>query len=134
MNTPRIAVIAAASAVVAWAVKAVAIGVAGGLDKSPFEGPFFLIGLVCFVVAVCTLAVSAVGRHGWLARIGAVIASVAGTVAVTAVIGLLIDAVVTSDHWAWYELNLWVISLGLLAFVTWYSGRQVGGSGHRLEA
>ena len=132
MNTTRIAVIAAASAVVAWALKAVAIGIAGGLDKSPFEGPFFLIGLVCFVVAVCTLAVSAVSRHGWFARLGAVVAAVGGTVGVTAVIGLLIDALVTSDHWAWYELNLWVISLGLLGFVTWYSGRQAHDSSHSL--
>ena len=133
MNTTRIAVIAAASAVVAWALKAVAIGVAGGLDKSPFEGPLFLVGLVSFVVAVCAIAVSAVSRHGRLARVGAVLASVAGTVVVTALIGLLIDALVASDHWAWYELNLWVISLGLLGFVTWYSGRQVQGSNRPVE-
>ena len=138
MDTTRIAVIAAAGAVVAWAVKAVAIGVAGGLDKSPFEGPFFLLGLVCFVVAVGTFAVSAV--HGWAARLGAVVAAVAGTVVVTVVTGVLIDAVATSDHWAWYELNLWVMSLGLLAFGAWYSARhaqqvqQVQRPGRRLEA
>ena len=121
MNTSRIAVIAAAGAVVAWAIKAVAIGVAGGLGKSPFEGPFFLLGLACFVVAVSTLAVSAVS--GWLARGAAVLAAVVGTVLVTALTGVLIDALTSSDHWAWYELNLWVISLGVLGFGAWHSSR-----------
>ena len=123
MDTTRIAVIAAASAVVAWALKAVAIGLAGGLDKSALEQPFFLIGLVSFVVAVSTLAVSAVS-HGWLARIGAVLAAVVGTVVVTALTGALVDALTTSDHWAWYELNLWVISSAVLALGAWHSSRQ----------
>lgn len=107
----------------AWAVKAVAIGVAGGLGKSPFEGPFFLLGLACFVVAVSTLAVSAVRRHGWFARVAAVLGAVVGTVVVTALIGVLIDALTSSDHWAWYEMNLWVISLGVLGVGTWHSSR-----------
>ena len=31
--------------IVAWGLKAVAIGVAGGLDKSPLESPLFGLGL-----------------------------------------------------------------------------------------
>ena len=124
MNTTRIAVIAAATAVAAWACKAVAIGLAGGLDKSSFEQPFFLVGLVAFVVAVSTLAVSAVSRYGWLARVAAVLASVVGTVLVTALTGMVVDVLTSSDHWAWYELNLWVISSAVLATGVWSARRR----------
>ena len=62
MNTTRISVIAAAAAVASWAVKSVAIGSAGGLNKSPLEGPFFFLGLIFLVVSVCALALSVVRR------------------------------------------------------------------------
>ena len=124
MNTTRISLIAATTAVVAWAAKAVAIGTAGGLNKSPFEGPFFLVGLAAFVVAVSVLGVSLAGHHGWLARIGAVVAAIVGTVVVTALTGIAVDALVPSDHWAFYELNLWLISTGVLAVGAWHASRE----------
>jgi hypothetical protein len=49
------------AAVAAWGIKAVAIGVAGGLEKSPFEGPLFRIGLLALVVAFAAAGVAAAG-------------------------------------------------------------------------
>lgn len=123
MNTTRIAVIAAAGAVAAWAVKAVAIGVAGGLDKSPFEGPFFMLGLVSGLVAVGALAVSAVGRRQWWARAGAAVGGLVALIVVVGVTSAALEAVATSDHWVWSELNLWVVSLAVLALSAWHSPR-----------
>ena len=48
MSTARLFTITTAltvGAVVAWGVKALVIGLAGGLDKSPLEGPLFILGL-----------------------------------------------------------------------------------------
>ena len=51
MSASRLAVLAAIASVVAWRLKAVAIAIAGGLDKSPLESPLFVLGLVAIVVA-----------------------------------------------------------------------------------
>jgi hypothetical protein len=121
----RVAVVAAAASVAAWATKGVAIGIAGGLDKSPFEGPFFLLGLAAFVIAVSALGISMV--RGWPARTVAVIVAIVGTVLVSALTGWVIEVVVGSDHWAWYEANLWIISTSVLGLSTWLARRSVGG-------
>lgn len=123
MDTTRIAVTSAAAAVVAWAAKAVAIGLAGGLDKSAFEGPLFLTGLVFFVVAVGSLAVGAVGPSWW-ARATALTGAVVAVVVAIALAGMGVDALTSSDHWVWNELNLWVLSLGVLALGAWRSSRR----------
>ena len=114
MNTSRIAVITATASALAWGAKAVAIGLAGGLDKSPAEGPFFLVGLVLAVVALAAVTLTALsGRPLWL-RIAAVPASLAGLVLTVTALGGVIGAVAPSDHWAWYELNLWVFAAVVL--------------------
>lgn len=123
MNTTRIALISAAAAAVAWAVKAVAIGVAGGLDKSPFEGPFFLLGLAFFVVAVCSLALSVVGRREWWARLATVAGSVVLVLVGVVLSGIAVDTLATSDHWVWSEMSLWLVSLAVLAGAARYSSR-----------
>ena len=46
MTASRFAVLAAVASAVAWGLKAVAIGIAGGLDESPLESPLFVLGLV----------------------------------------------------------------------------------------
>ena len=123
MNTTRIAVISAAAAVVAWAVKGVAIGLAGGLDKSPFEGPFFLLGLICFVVAVCSLALSVLGRREMWARAATVAGSLLAVVVGVVLSGFAVDTLATSDHWVWSEMSLWLVSLAVLAAAARHSSR-----------
>lgn len=58
MKASRLAALAAIIAVVSWGLKAVAIGIAGGLDRSPFESPLFGLGLVAIVVAFASLGVA----------------------------------------------------------------------------
>ena len=75
MNSSRIALVAAVAAAASWTLKAVAIGTAGGLDKSPLEGPLFFAGCSCFVVASVALGVAItrgapVGCGPWPGSVG----------------------------------------------------------------
>jgi len=124
MDTTRIAVIAATSAVISWALKGVAIWSAGGPGTSPLEGPLFLIGLVCFVVAVCSFALSVVGRPEWWAKGATVAGAVVSVALFAAVSGLAVDQLATTAHWAWGEITLWLPALAVLAGSTWYASRQ----------
>lgn len=124
MNTTRISVIAAAAAVVAWGAKSVAIGLAGGLDRSPFEGPLFLLGLACGLVAVASLAASAARSPRWWARAGAALGGLVLLVVVVGLTSTALAAVATSDHWVWSEVNLWITSLAVLALGIHRSSRE----------
>ncbi len=121
MNSSRIALVAAVAAVVSWTLKAVAIGTAGGLDKSAFEGPLFFAGLLSFVVAAVALGVALTrGRPLWVRILaGAVAAPVIG-IGCTLAVGAVVAAVQpesTARHWVWSEVGLWVIAAGILALV-----------------
>lgn len=124
MNTTRIAVIAAATAVASWTLKGVAIGAAGGLNKSPLEGPLFLLGLACFVVAVCSLALSLVARPEWWAKGATVAGAVLAVAVIAAVSSIAVDTLATTAHWAWGEMTLWLPSLALLAGSVWCASRR----------
>lgn len=117
MKISRITVIAALTAVSAWAAKALAIGLAGGLGESPLETPLFALGAMGLVVAMTNLGWTlASGRPiavRALASVGALVAGIACSMAVLAGVA----AFVSSDHWVWSELNLWVTAVALLAFV-----------------
>lgn len=116
MTISRITIIAAITAVSAWGLKALAIGIAG-LGESPLESPLFFLGVLGLVVAMTSLGWTvASGRPiamRALASGGALIAGIAFSLTVLA----LVSAFVSSDHWAWGELNLWVTAVVLLAFV-----------------
>ena len=124
MNTTRISVMAATAAAVFWALKAVAIGTAGGLNKSPLEGPFFFLGLLCFVVAACSLALATVGRREWWAKVATVAGAVVAVAVFAVISGIAVDTLATTDHWVWGELSLWLASLALLAGCAWHSARH----------
>ena len=118
MNSSRIALLAAVAAVVSWTLKAVAIGTAGGLDKSPLEGPLFFTGLLCFVVAVVAVGVALTrGRPGWVRAVaGVVVAPVLG-IGATLAVDALVGALRPTDplrHWVWAEINLWVVAAAVL--------------------
>jgi hypothetical protein len=72
MTARRVAMLAAAVAVVAWAAKAIAIWIAGGLDRSALEGPLFLAGFLSLLAAVAAVGVAlAAGRATWLRVVAA---------------------------------------------------------------
>lgn len=118
MKSTRIALFAAVAAVTFWTIKSVAIGVAGGLDKSPLEAPMFFCGLISFIVAVVSLGVALpAGSRTWVRVVGGVGAVVVG-IAYTTVVDELVNAYREPGpdrHWAWTETNLWVVSLTVLA-------------------
>ena len=126
MNSSRIAVIAAAAAAVLWAAKATAIGIAGGLDKSPLETPLFIAGLSCFVVGVLALGVSLARRARPLPRVLVALGMVVLGVGYAAVLSMTVDGLVAPTagrHWAWAEISLWVGGLTLLV-ATWAFARR----------
>lgn len=116
MNSTRLAVIAASTTTVLWAAKAAAIAVAGGLGKSPLEGPLFLLGLLAAVVSAGLVGAAFARRRATLVQ---VLAALAGIV-VASLYGAAEGAVVAAAQpahpgWVWGELNLWVLALTLLA-------------------
>lgn len=59
-------------AVAAWALKATAIAVAGGLDQSPFEGPLFGLGLILLLTAFAATGLAiTTGRRTGMRVLGA---------------------------------------------------------------
>ena len=117
MNSRSCALWAALAAATSWATKTVAIGVAGGLDKSPLEAPLFFAGLVWYVVAVAAIGVAATsGAAAWLralAGVGGFALGLALTLAVDAIVGAFHSG--AERHWVWVEFNLWVAALVALA-------------------
>lgn len=118
MNSRRIALWATLAAATSWAAKSVAIGVAGGLDKSPLETPLFIAGLISFVVAAVTLGIAATsGARTWIrifAGVGGFVVGFALTLIVDAVVGAF-HSPGADRHWVWTEFNLWVAALTALA-------------------
>ncbi len=134
MNTSRIAVIASVLAAVFWAAKAVAIGAAGGLGRSPAENPLFFLGLTSCVVAVVTLAVCATPRRAWWVRSAVGVAVVLGLFVVVGLIDSAAHAVVDGDHWVLTELNLWIAALVVLGVSVVRDRRQRSAPAVRREA
>lgn len=137
MNSRRIALWAASAAATFWTIKTFAIAAAGGLDKSPIEGPMFLAGLVSFVIAAVAIGVALTpATRTWLRAVGGIGAFAAGfgfTMAVDAVVELF-HADGVERHWVWVEFNLWVAALvGLLVALRVNRGPS-GNSQPQLEA
>ncbi|MBB1508307.1 hypothetical protein [Tessaracoccus sp. MC1756] len=117
MNAHRLALWAAVAAVIIWALKAAAIGVAGGPGRSPLEDPLFFGGLLAFVIAVVALVTAATGgARRWtrvLSFVGVVVAGALLTFAVGAIVEVM-GGQEGSAHWLWGEVNLWVSALVVL--------------------
>lgn len=113
-------------AVGAWGVKALVIAIAGGLDRSPLEGPLFLLGLVLYIAGVIAIGWALTsGRSGQARALGAGAAFVMG-----AVLFVLVDAAVAGmapddPHWVWEEAQLWIASTATV--LAWFAlrGRDV---------
>lgn len=137
MTASRLAVLAAVTSVVAWGLKAVAIGVAGGLDQSPLEGPLFVLGLVAIVVAFASLGVAVARDHSVTFKvIGAVVGVVIGFG--LSMLASVVAAAVIPDSAGWVqaEAGLWfsaLLALGVTAYWRTRGGtaHTIGEPGHR---
>ncbi|QZY29841.1 hypothetical protein [Nocardioides coralli] len=119
MTAARVATWATTGAVVIWAVKAVAIGTAGGLDRSPAESPLFLAGMLTFLVGVVAIGLAVTAGRGLAVRLLGVLGAVTGLFVAWMVIDTAIAALAPEQdpHWVWEELQLWVIAV--LTAVGW---------------
>jgi type IV secretory pathway VirB2 component (pilin) len=112
MNSTRIALYAALAAAAGWTAKSIAIGTAGGLGKSPLEGPLFFVGLACFVVAVVALGVAMTrGRPSWLRAVVGVVGFVVFfqcSMLLDTLIDRTLGGTEADRHWAWTEVTLWI--------------------------
>ena len=125
MNTSRTAVVASVATVSAWTAKAIAIGIAGGLGRSPLEGPLFLAGFGCMLVAVSSTGLAATAGRRRSRRALAVVGAVVGAVVVTVVTGAVVAQVEPArPGWAWGEVNLWVLALAAIAAAAVVDGRH----------
>ena len=125
MTASRVAVVAAIFAVVAWCLKGVAIGVAGGLDESPLESPLFAIGMLSLIIALAAFGVAATaGRPAWLralAAVGALVVGVLGSILIQNVVkGILPE----STDWVQEEAGLWIASFLVAGLVVGVLGRH----------
>nr|WP_294692923.1 hypothetical protein [uncultured Friedmanniella sp.] len=129
MDASRVAVLAAITAVVAWGLKAVAIGVACGLDKSSLESPLFGLGLVAIVAAFIALGV-AVARERPIAFkiIGGVLGVVIGLALSMLASWVAAAAIPESAGWVRAEAGLWFSAL--LALIVTMAWRTSRGSAH----
>lgn len=102
----------------AWAVKAVAIGIAGGLDRSPLEGPLVLLGFAFSLVAAAAVGVLlAASRPAALRVVAALVAMLVWFVVLSG-LDAAVGAVEPADPaWVWEEVSLWIGALILLAGV-----------------
>ena len=134
MTSTRVSLIACSAAAGLWALKGLAIGSAGGLGESPFEGPLFFAGLISFIVAAATLGVAALPGRGRAIRALAGL----GTVLLGFAVAAGVDALVSGfqppapdRHWAWTEVNLWVVAaLALLLALRLDRARSDRSTGH----
>ena len=124
MYASRLAVLAAITATVVWGLKAVAIGTAGGLDKSPLESPLFILGLAAIVVAFASLGVALTGRRSLSYKVLGASAGVVVGVALSALASAVAAAVVPdSAGWVQEEAGLWVSALLAVGVTAYWHNR-----------
>ncbi len=126
MTANRVAAIAAVGAAVSWAVKAMAIWIAGGLDKTPLEDILFWLGFIAMVVAFVALGVAAArGRSVLVKVVAGVVGLVVGVVALVAVEDGVGAVVPESAGWVAEEVGLWVAAAATTALaVLWLRSRE----------
>lgn len=117
-RTARLTVLAALACVLFWAAKAVAIGIAGGLDRSPLESPFFLLGLLAHVTTIVLLGLLLTGGRPVVVRGLVVVGLVAAGIALDVVGAMVLESVRPADpSWVWSEINLWFGAVLVLTLV-----------------
>lgn len=111
MTTSRIALIAAATSLLAWLAKATATGAAGGPGRTPWEDTFFFVGLAAQLVAFVAVALALTGSRPLGVRLGALLGGAVLVFGFVTVFQLVIERVQPADaSWVWGEINLWVVA------------------------
>ena len=111
MSASRLAIAAAIAGAALWGAKAVAIAVAGGLDKSPLESPLFVLGLIAILVAAAAIGFVVAGPRALWLRAAAAAAALALGVVLVIVIQAIIGGLIQEDAgWVREEAGLWVSS------------------------
>ena len=125
MTALRAGVFAAVGAVVAWALKAIVIAAAGGLDRSPLEGPLFFLGLLLLATAFVAGGLALAVNRGTGVRIfGAIGGLLLGLLAFVLVEEAVGSMVPESAGWVREEAGLWVASVLTAALMlTWWRRR-----------
>ena len=126
MTANRVAATAAVCAVASWAVKAIAIWIAGGLNKTPLEDILFWLGFIAMVVAFVALGVAAArGRSVLVKVVAGVVGLVVGVVALVAVEDGVGAVVPESAGWVAEEVGLWVAAAATTAIaLLWLRSRE----------
>ena len=126
MTANRVAAVAAVAAAVIWATKAIAIWVAGGLNKTSLEDILFFLGFGAIVVAFVALGVAAArGRSAAVRVVAGVVGLVVGVVALVAVEDGVGGVVPESAGWVAEEVGLWVAVAATVAIaVGWLRMRE----------
>jgi hypothetical protein len=89
----------------------VAIAVAGGLDRSPLEGPFFFLGLGLLVAAFVTAGLAITEGRKVAARILGTVGALVVGITVSGLVERVMGALVPdSAGWVQAEAGLWAIS------------------------
>lgn len=122
METTRIPLVLALGALTAWSAKAVTVGLDDGADSGTATA-LMVIGLAFALAAGVAVALALSrgrpGRH----RFAAVVVGLVAGPAIALPLNLAIESVVESDHWAWAEVNLWVMAIVLVAVAGWTTRR-----------
>lgn len=135
MNITRLALGATIAATTLWTAKTVAIGVAGGLGRSPLESPLFLLGLACCLVAGAATGIAVARRRSTAGRVLSALGGIVATSLVAVIASAVVAAVApSSPGWAWEEVNLWATVLALLAVNVHLSVRRSRVEGRTLPA
>jgi fucose 4-O-acetylase-like acetyltransferase len=128
MSAARLGLYSALGAAAAWAAKALAIGLVGGLERSVVEGPLFLLGLLFALVAAGALGAAVAHTRGTPHRVVAAVLAIVAVTVLAAAMASAFAAVAPSDPgWAWSEVNLWVVAASLVAAATAVWRRQSEG-------
>ena len=126
MTANRVAATAAVCAAASWAVKAIAIWIAGGLNKTPLEDILFWLGFIAMIVAFVALGVAAArGRSVLVKVVAGVVGLVVGVVALVAVEDGVGAVVPESAGWVAEEVGLWVAAAATTAIaLLWLRSRE----------
>ncbi|USQ75596.1 hypothetical protein [Ornithinimicrobium cryptoxanthini] len=115
MTTSRIALIAAATSLVAWIAKATAVAAAGGPGRTSWEDTLFFVGLATQLIAFVAVVLSLTGSRPVVVRLGALLGGAVLVFGLVTVLQLVIERVQPADaSWVWGEINLWVVASLLL--------------------